>query len=344
MKRTTGLSRLLLSSACALVIGISGASAAPKAVTLARVMQEKGYVVVPLKRQRNHAVARCYLNGSPMDFVVDTGASGTTVERNLAYKAGTVTLTKEKEASYGALGKLSKSVYNSEIASFKVGDFDGGKTPVGFLDMATPSQARSTGAQTGNQSIDGLLGIDFLYRHRAVIDCFQLNLFLAAGAARAASGALASGLRAGGYTEIPLRVSGGSVVVPVTIKGKSGYLVLDTGAPNTLLTNRIVQAAGLKRAGGAGGMRDVGGSVTGLLQTQVEDMKIGGFAVPNQWVAATNPGFGRDDVRMGGSDVNFGYLGQDILAYYVGIIDCGALKLYLRLDPVVEAERKRRGQ
>jgi hypothetical protein len=42
-------------------------------------------------------------------------------------------------------------------------------------------------------------------------------------------------------------------------------------------------------------------------------------------------------------NVFFGYLGQDLLACYVGIIDCAALKLFLRFDPIIDAARRRTG-
>ncbi len=325
---------------------LAGPASAAQITTLAGVLQEKGYVAVRMKRYRNHALVRASVNGSPLDLVVDTGASGTVLERDAAYRAGNIKMTQEKEAATGALGKMKTAIYTSEVASLKVGDFDGGKTPISIARMSE-SPGRSINSNVApTQSSEGLLGIDYLNRHRAVIDCFALNIFFAPATGKPASAALAAGLKAGGYTEIPLRIAGSALLAPVTIKGKSGYLMVDTGAPHTLLASSVVAATKLRRAGAGGmGIRDVSGEVTGLLQVELEDTRIGTFPIPKQWVACTDPGTrvgsaARDDLLSTGSD-RFGYLGQDLLAYYVGIIDCGALKLYLRLDPGVEAARIR---
>lgn len=67
-------------------------------------------------------------------------------------------------------------------------------------------------------------------------------------------------------------------------------------------------------------------------------MELGGFSVPAQGVGVAD----LPTQSGGGPGVFFGYLGQDLLSYYVGIIDCHALKIFLRIDPVIEAERKKR--
>jgi hypothetical protein len=51
----------------------------------------------------------------------------------------------------------------------------------------------------------------------------------------------------------------------------------------------------------------------------------------------------RNSKESGMDNVFFGYLGQDLLACYVGIIDCAALKLFLRFDPIIDAARRRTG-
>lgn len=69
-------------------------------------------------------------------------------------------------------------------------------------------------------------------------------------------------------------------------------------------------------------------------------MEIGNFSVPPQWVGVAGLPYSKTGET---ENVFFGYLGHDLLACYVGIIDCGALKLFLRFDSVIDAARRNRG-
>ncbi len=87
-------------------------------------------------------------------------------------------------------------------------------------------------------------------------------------------------------------------------------------------------------------MQDVGRNVRAVQITHFATMEIGTFSVPSQWVLVGDLPHSKE----GKTDkVFFGYLGQDLLACYVGIIDCAALKLFLRFDPVIDAARRRTG-
>lgn len=307
-------------------------SEAAQISTVTGLLVEQGFTPVGLKRARNHTYASCKLNGRAVDLVVDTGAGGTLIAGPKLATLG-LPLTKIEGNFRGVIGSVGKSMRATQIQDFQVGSYQAGSHPVGAWDFFSQSRPGK------GLSMDGFLGIDFLYRHQAVIDCFQMNLFLKPPSAPSSSAALGAELRAGGGTEIPLRVMGSSLTVATKINGRSGYLIVDTGAPNTLLREGAISDLNLRRAS-AGinrGMIDVGKNVTRLQMAYFTTMEIGGFNVPPQGVGvAAFPG------RTGGEGVFFGYLGQDLLAYYVGVIDCHGLKLYLRLDPVVEAARKNR--
>jgi hypothetical protein len=100
-----------------------------------------------------------------------------------------------------------------------------------------------------------------------------------------------------------------------------------------------MQIAGL---GGFGkfAVRDIGKHVSRVNKAHFTTMEVGNFSVPSQWLLVGE----LPHAKSGGTDnVFFGYLGQDLLACYVGIIDCAALKLFLRFDPVIDAARRKRG-
>jgi hypothetical protein len=233
----------------------------------------------------------------------------------------------------GAFGKAKAAEHKGTAKEFTVGTFAAGATPVRVMYMGDQSRL-------GAKSTEGLLGLKFLHDHAAVMDCFGLQLFLKQSAAPTTG--LASGLKAGGYTEIPVKTGGSHLYVPVTFGNRTGYMVIDTGAPNTLVDANAVEGLKYLRFGTRLAFGDIGGNATDVTRLKVNDMRVGAFPIPTQEVALSDLAVMRSHAKSVGAGPFFGILGQEILAYYVGIIDCGQLRLFLRLDPVVEAARKRR--
>ena len=302
--------------------------------TITSTLLEFGYTVVKLKRSQNHVYASCKVNGQDANLAVDTGAQRTAIS---PAKLGSAAQSAKKHEghAYGVMGQMSGSLKSADVSDFQVGSYNGGSHPVEVWDFSR-QKTPAAGIR-----MDGLLGIDFLHRHQAVIDCFQMNLFLKSPSAPSSSAALSAGLKAGGCIEIPIHVVSDGLAVSVQINGKAGYLILDTGAPWTVFRERAIADLNLRRvsAGINAGIADVQRGVTRVHTVYFQTMEIGGFSVPPQGVAVSD----LPTLRGGGpGGVFFGFLGQDLLSYYVGIVDCHALKLYLRLDPAVEAERKKR--
>ena len=310
---------------------------APKVSTLAQLMVEGGYTPLTLKRAGNEFYVSCKLNGRSASLVVDTGAGSTVIGPGILKSLG-MSLTKGEDNVYGMMGWAGKNIKAGEIKDFQVGPYQAGAHPVGAWDFSFAGRA-------AGPSMDGLLGIDFLHRHQAVIDCFQMHLFLKSPSASSTSAALSAGLRAGGCAEIPMRpVSHRGLTVPARINGRSGYLVVDTGAAYTLLSQHAIAGLKMQAAALAGfgkfAVKDVGKNVSRVNKAHFTTMEIGSFSVPSQWVLVGDLPHSTDG---GTENVFFGYLGHDLLACYVGVIDCGALKLFLRFDPVVDAARLRKG-
>jgi hypothetical protein len=248
-------------------------------------------------------------------------------------------LTKGEENIYGVMGFAGKEIKAGEIKDFQVGLYQAGAHPVSAWDF-------SSFGSTAGERMDGLLGIDFLHRHQAIIDCFRMHLFLKSPSAPSTSAMLSAGLRAGGCTEIPMKpVSHRGLTVPARINGRSGYFVVDTGAAHTLLSQQAIAGLNMRLVSAARfwtqlGVQDVGKNVSVVQKAQFTTMEIGNFSVPPQWVGVVDLPHSKSGET---ENVFFGYLGHDLLACYVGIIDCGALKLFLRFDPVIDAARRKRG-
>jgi hypothetical protein len=328
--------------------GVAGAIAcpiacllgAPKLSSLAYLLVDEGYTPITLKRSGNHFYVSCKLNGHSARLILDTGAGRTVIASETLRSLG-VPLSERQGNVYGFLGLASGNMKVGEIKDFQIGPYQAGMHPVDAWDF---SHFRSTPRAS---SMDGLLGIDFLHRHQAVIDCFQMHLFLKSPSAPSSSGTLGAGLRAGGCTEIPIQyVAYRGLTVSARINGRSGSFVIDTGMTHTVLNQQAIaglnmplaSAARLERGGWA--MQDVGRHVRNAQITHFTTMDIGNFSVPSQWVLVGDLPSSKEG---GTGNVFFGYLGQDLLACYVGIIDCAALKLFLRFDPVIDAARRRTG-
>ncbi len=329
--------------ACAIAAAIACTSAclfgAPEVSSLAGLLIEEGYTPLTLKRARNEFYVSCKLNGRSASLIVDTGAGATVIGSGTLRSLG-VPLTKVEGNVYGMLGLAAKSIIACEIKDFQVGPYQAGAHRVGAWDLSF------AGLAGAGRSMDGLLGIDFLHRHQAIIDCFRMHLFLKSPSAPSTSATLTAGLRAGGCTEIPMKpVSHRGLTVPARINGRSGYFVVDTGAAHTLLNQQALAGLNMRVVSAARfwtqlGVQDVGKNVSVVQKAQCTAMEIGNFSVPPQWVGVVD----LPPSKSGETEnVFFGYLGHDLLACYVGIIDCGALKLFLRFDPVIDAARRKRG-
>jgi predicted aspartyl protease len=317
---------------------------APKVSTLASVLIEKGYTPLTLKRAGNVFYVQCKLNGKSASLIVDTGASTTTISSGLLKSLG-MTLTKGEANIYGAMGRAGKQITAGDIKDFQVGPYQAGAHPVEAWDFSyheNSGRSRALGSHlSSGQStrMDGLLGIDFLHRHQAVIDCFRMHLFLKSPSAPSTSAMLGSGLKAGGCTEVPMRSSYRGLTVPVRINGRSGHMVVDTGASHTYLSQQSIAGLNMRLLGGTWTAAvDVGKKVKQVNTARFNTMEIGNFSVPQQSLGVVDFPHSKSS---GAGDVFFGYLGQDLLYYYVAVVDCAALKLFLRFDPKTDAVRKR---
>src|SRR5262249_48104090 len=116
---------------------------------------------------------------------------------------------------------------------------NGQELPVGFAQSliagsmnfgSSPVTLRSsTHSGTGTGHIDGVLGLDILLRHKAVINCQSKLVFFKVDLAHQMNlSAVASSAK---FTRVPLRLEeNGALTVPCSVHGQSARLLVDTGA------------------------------------------------------------------------------------------------------------------
>jgi predicted aspartyl protease len=157
-------------------------------------------------------------------FVLDTGATFTTLSQTLAAALAVDALVPGGEVRDGA-GKPFAASFG-RLPELTVGGLRLGPMPVLVVRDQTLSMRDLFGGP--ERGVDGLLGLDVLTRFRVVID----------PNARSVTLSTATGLAAGNAAPC-LRIDGG-LRVPVEVEGKSLWFQLDTGASRSSLT-----AAGL---------------------------------------------------------------------------------------------------
>src|SRR4029079_4904537 len=87
----------------------------------------------------------------------------------------------------------------------------------------------SSHSDTGDARIEGVLGLDLLTRHKAVINCLTKHVFFKVDQTRQMN--LSSVAAAKKFTRIPLRRErNGALTVPYSIRGQPARLLVDTGA------------------------------------------------------------------------------------------------------------------
>src|SRR4029434_805351 len=131
--------------------------------------------------------------------------------------------------------------------------FQGESWPVGFVqNLAAGSMSfgsrlvalrRSSHAGAAHAGFDGVLGLDILFRHKALINCrTKLVSFKIDQARRLDLGSVAHSER---FTRVPIqREETGALTVQCSIRGQPTRLLVDTGAFVTILHEGLVRSLG----------------------------------------------------------------------------------------------------
>ena len=260
----------------------------------------------------NHLFVSGRLDGRRRSFLVDTGWSFTTVSTNAAR------LLKKIPAGSAADGVT--------LGNITLGDKSFTNQPALVQHIVFNGQPAS---------FDVVLGLDFLRRNFAVLDCARQRLYLRREAPTVeAQKDFENGLRRGGFVELELRLKEPPAITAIAqLNGQTLEMLVDSGAAWSCVDARQRERLGLKalpslvRISGAGrtGSRNVAvANVNSFRLGEVEmkrttlamlDLADWGFAAPEKTLS---------EVR--------GILGGEILAAGGAVIDCHALKLWVKRD------------
>ena len=144
----------------------------PIAVGNDSAMVANGYDLVELhKMKTGHITATFKVNGKPCVFLVDTGGGGTLIDMSKKNKYGLEAAGKHDYAA--GIGSVSSLVRTTAILQVNGKEFKSDD-----LFMMDISYLNAEFRKTKGIQVDGVLGTDFLERHKAIIDYPHSKMYL----------------------------------------------------------------------------------------------------------------------------------------------------------------------
>jgi predicted aspartyl protease len=280
--------------------------------------QLSGYEAVRVHyRPLNKMIMPVRINGRRANLLVDTGSNQIILNAAAAASFGVQT-------SQGGLPYIQQTRINGQslpvgfAQSLIAGGMSFGSTPV--------TLRKSSHSDTGGTPIDGVLGLDVLTRHKAVINCRTKLIFFKVDQARQVD--LSSVASKEKFTRIPLRrEENGALTVPCSIRGQPARLFVDTGAFLTIFHEAFLKSVGVPIEATRVSAHFVAGASRKIGAGQINELKIGGFKTPPAKFGVTAlPNF---TLRQGSARVS-GILGMDTLYNCHGIIDLDNMNLFLK--------------
>jgi predicted aspartyl protease len=310
-------------------LSISGAAKNRSATQLA------GYKVVRVHYgPMNKMIMSVRINGQPANLLVDTGSNQLILDTEAAESFGVgpsqPILDAEAAESFGVRPSQSGLRY------IRFTQINGQDLPVGFAQNVTAGSMNfgsrlvtlsdSIHSDAGKTHIDGVLGLDILLRHKALINCRTKLVFFKVDQARRINlGSVAASEK---FSRVPIqREQTGALTVPCSIRGRSTRLLVDTGAFVTILHEGFVKSLGLAAEPTRISAQFGRGASKRINAAKIDDLNIGSFKMsPEKFGVAPLPQFA---LQQGSSKIG-GILGMDTLYICHAIIDLDGMALFLK--------------
>ena len=283
-----------------------------------RPMQLSGYKIVRVHyRPLNKMIMSVRINGQRANLLVDTGSNQIILDAAAAASFGI-------KPSQGSLGYVRFTQVNGQelpvgfAQNLTAGSMNFGSTPVTLRD--------SSHSDTGDARVDGVLGLDLLTQHKAVINCWTKLVFFKVDQTRQMN--LSPVAVAEKFTRVPLRRErNGALTAPCAIHGRPARLLVDTGSFITIFHEAFLKSVGIPVEATGVSAHFTLGTARKISAGQIDDLKIGDFKTPPaKFGVAALPNF---TLVQGGAGIS-GILGMDTLYNCHGIIDLDSMNLFLK--------------
>jgi predicted aspartyl protease len=302
----------------AVLISISCSMVASALVEASRPTQLDGYKAVRVHYSPlNKMIMSVRINGQPANLLVDTGSNQVILNAASAESFGVQ--PSQRDLRYIQFTRLNGQLLPVGFAqNLRAGGMNFGSTLVTLRD--------SSHSGAGDTRVDGVLGLDLLTRHKAVINCRTKFIFFKVDRTRQMD--LSSVASAEKFIKIPLRrEENGALTVPCSIHGQPARLLVDTGAFITIFQEAFLKSVGIPLEATRVSAHFPRGAARKVSAGQINDLKIGGFKMPPAKFGVTAlPNFTllRGSARIGG------ILGMDTLYNCHAIIDFDGMNLFLK--------------
>ncbi len=274
----------------------------------------------------NHLEATAYVNGKPEEFAIDTGASSSGMDAHEAMKIGVKPT--DADSPYGQYHYTKgQTLRIAMVDDLRIGGMVFGRGPIALYSEGRSKFSFLNKNRTATQ-ITGLLGADILLHYKAIINVRNRQVFFPTNSSRQSRlGAVVAGM---GDTRVPLRVENGrGLTVPYTLGGKSGRLLVDTGAFATFIDADLVSEMRLPTQATNMSFGDFHGHRNDASIARVQDLQMGDYHLPSQKLFVLGGSLIGELSRAAETRI-FGVLGADLLAVQHGIVDLEEMSLYLK--------------
>jgi len=280
------------------------------------------YEVLPLFRSdHNHLLVRTEINDKPATLVVDTGAPISAVSLDRAKHFGLTRVNPKSDTPAelninGALSRLSIAK-NIRLGAINLVD-----EPMVLISVP---EHQGSGKLEG----DGILGTDVLSPLKAVLDFDRMLLVLKIDSTVPGP---VPGFDYTGFRRIRMQESdGGNLYVRSSINGTKARLMVDTGAPGTLLHSQFVVRMKIPTRKTRFSSIGVNLPESRIHLAEISNLSVGSMKMQSSRVGVINL------TRVIHSELDAtppvaGLLGAQMLHDYHAIINFGTKSLYLKAE------------
>lgn len=298
-----------------------------------QILQAAGCTLVEVRRSQGQYFTLAQIGQAKVVMGLDTGAHTVSLEANLRRVLGVPLRQLKGEEAMRDFGGRELRAW-AGTAPIALGGVDLEPTNVVLIDSPIPA----------GKWRPGLLGMSVLRRHGAMLDMARARLWVARDPNSRHGEALEADAWSAGYVQVRLRRASAlrdRPVVPVTVNGVRGVMLLDTGDPRTTLSYAACKRVGVPmEPNPALKKTDYYGKDHAVYEGELRSFLIGTYPAPPHKARMVDylDALGADLPREWGEF--FGLLGNEALIASAAIVDCGRDRLYLadRAKPAAALE------
>ena len=256
-------------------------------------------VEIPATFTEDGIVVRLTVNGRGLDFILDSGATAVTIDRETAQSLG-LSLYGRNVETIGGDFELS----SARLPDFSVGDLHARAIAVDVLPFTEG---------VADMKVVGLLGGDFFSSGVVTVDFRNRKLTIGPHLPAAMDG----------FSKLPISIDDLVPMMPAAFNGKDGHFIADLGAAKTVLyPHYFTQFRAPDEPPDDGGLSFVGGE-TQTRTYRLSNLDLGDFAVQDVYVAVP--------LNRKVEDTDYdGLLGRDVLRYFTVIFDYPNKTMYVK--------------